>query len=216
MVPAGPIAETTKVDGKVDAKLQGVWLLVAAAEIAPGKFKSFPQLLKIEQTKKGLEVHLIDIQWPDDIRHTIQEGNQRTMVAWAPSPETRKMLAENWSKLPIAKEKSRGEFLYDKIDYVIASPDKYAEAFTKRTPQTEKVLEGSKFGIWIEEAYKPQDWGPDSRGIQLGGRTSVYGVKSEDKDLLKGDQSTGFLAMSSTPFPLVFPGSFVMYKLAPL
>jgi hypothetical protein len=52
---------------------------------------------------------------------------------------------------------------------------------------------------------------------QLAQRVSIYGVKKTDKDMLQGEQLTGFIAVGiAVPLPFTFNGPFVMYRLAPL
>jgi hypothetical protein len=79
-----------------------------------------------------------------------------------------------------------------------------------------KVLEGSKFAMRITENYKPHELPPDTKVAQLAQRITVYGVKKTEKDVLSGDHALGFVAIGPLPIPLEFPGSFVMYRLAPL
>jgi hypothetical protein len=214
LADAGPFAEQTTVQGKITVDLTGVWLLVARAELAPGKFKTFPQLLQITKGKSGPEFHLLDVQFPDQMEQSQSQAN-KTLAAWEPSTDTLKLLGKDWSKLPKAKQKTIEEPLYYKIDYLVASPDNYADAFTTRSELTQKVFDGSKVGMKIVEDYKPRELPPDSHVAQLIRRTTFYGVKTEEKDLIKGDITAGFLAAGAgTPLPYQFNGSFAMYRIA--
>jgi hypothetical protein len=213
---AGPFAESTTVQGKIDVDVKGVWLLVAMAEFAPGKLRTFPQLLKITQGKSGPEFHMLDVQLPDSVQQAVADAN-RTLSGWTPSDETRKQLAKNWLSLPKATKKDFSESLYDNIQYLVASPDRYQDAFSQRTDGINKALDGSKFGMKITERYKPRDLPPNSRIIQVMGRTTYYGVKTQEKNLLKGELFVGFLgAASAGPLPYQFNGPFTMYRLASL
>jgi hypothetical protein len=215
-VEAGPFQESTTTRGTIDGKLTGVWLLVGNVQIAAGKFKSFVQLLKVTDGKSGPEFHLLDVRLPASVEKSLKESSQNTLTAWVPSAEVLKLLAQEWSKLPPAKTKALDEFLYANIDYVLASPDRYEE-FPKRNDATNKILEGSKFGILIIEDYRPREQAPEARHSQLARRTSYYGVKAVDKESVKGDMYSGFLAVGAgVPLPFEWPGTFTMYKLAPL
>ena len=214
IVEQGPIEELTEVFGKIDPKLKGVWLLVASAEVAPGKYKNFPQLLKITEGKSGLEFHILDVRLPDAIQQSFLE-TRRSMALWVPSEEARKTLAADWSKLPAAKQKARDEFLFGHIRYVISTPSEYMTAFPKRSEVMEKVLEGSKLALAITEDFQPRP--PRPNGSQVARRTSVYGAREIGKNEIKGDMFTAFLAMGAgSPLPLDFHGTFVMYRIASL
>ena len=78
------------------------------------------------------------------------------------------------------------------------------------------MLKGSLFGIKIVENFKPRDNIPaEARVSQLIQRQTVYGVKSDQDGIVKGDHLMGFIAAGGgTPLPLQFGGSFTMYKLA--
>ena len=215
LVDAGPFDEKTTVQGKIEVPLEGVWLLIAHPQIAPGKFKTFPQLLKVTTGKNGLEFHLLDVRLPDAMQQAVRDADRHTLVAWEPSEADRKTLAESWSHLPPAKQKAVEEFLFSKIDYTVAAPDRYAEAFPKRSEAMDKVLAGTKVAVRIAEQYKPRDLPIEAHISQLAGRTSLYGVKSVEKDVLKGDTYSGFLAMGAgTPLPYEFAGPFTMYRVA--
>jgi hypothetical protein len=214
IVDQGPFEEATTVSGKVDVDLKGVWLLVGSAEVAPGKYKNFQQLLKITEGKSGSELHLLDVHLPDPIQQSFLD-TRKTMALWVPSPDARKTLGADWSKLPLTKQKARDEFLYGHMHYLIATPSEYASTFPRRTEPIENALKDSKLAIQITEDYVPRPARPN--GSQVARRTSIYGVRSIDKNELKGDMFTAFLAMGAgQPLPLDFHGTFVMYRLAPL
>ncbi len=214
-VPTGPIEEKTTVQGKPETSLAGVWLLVARAEIVPGKFRNFPQIFKITQGTDGVKFQLLDLKLPEDVQQSVSDAN-RKVVAWAPTPEMVQELKQNWSTLPVLKEKYIDEFLYGKITYAVVAPDQYAAAFGG-TPNDEmkKLLDGTKLAFKVEEAYRPRDLGPDSRIAQMVSRTTVYGVKSADANTIAGTQSMALIAVgASSPIPYAFGGPFTMYRLA--
>ena len=214
IVDQGPFAEATTVSGKVDIELKGVWLLVGSAEVAPGKFESFPQLLRITAGKSGYEVHLLDVHLPDAIKQSFLE-TRKTMTPWVPSEDARKTLAADWSKLPPTKRKARNELVFGQMHYLIASPADYTHAFLKPSESINNVLKDSKLAIQITEDYVPR---PVPRDVwQVARRTSIYGVRTVDENELKGDMSAAFVATGTgTPLPLDFHGTFVMYRLASL
>jgi hypothetical protein len=213
-VEAGPIAEDTTVQGKPATDLQGVWLLVVNIETAPGRPKTFPELFKVSAGKNGPVFNLLDVRLPDDVAQAINTAN-RTGHPWQPDDAALKTLRQNWSTLPPAKLKTLEEFLYAKIHYKVLAPDHYDQASKGSDATADRVLKDSKLALMIEEEYKPRDLGPDSRVAQLMARNSMYGVKQVDKDTLKGDGATGFIAAGSgMPLPFKFAAPFVMYRLS--
>jgi len=210
-----PFEEETTVEGTIEAKLEGVWLLVAQAIVATDKFKNFVQLVKIAKGEKGLEFHILDVRLPDSVEKSIREANRRTLKAWVPSADVLAMLKKDWSKLPQIKQKARDEFLYFKIAYVLASADRVTQAFPQRSEKLNKVLEGAKLGLKVQEDYRPRPAATTFHGSQVARRLSFYGIKSIEPDLLKGDMMTGFIAMGTgMPIPLDFSGAFQMYRVA--
>lgn len=213
-VPTGAIEENTTVQGKPDTSLAGVWLLVARAEIVPGKFRNFPQIFKIAQGTDGPKFQLLDVKLPDDVQQSVSDAN-RKVVAWTPTPEMLQELKQHWSTLPVLKEKYIDEFLYGKMTYTVVAPDQYAAAFGGvLNDAMNKLLDGSKVAIKIEEAYRPRDLGPDSRIAQMISRSTVYGVKSADANSISGNQTMALIAAgASAPIPYAFNGPFTMYRL---
>ena len=213
--PTGPIEENTSVQGKPDTSLAGVWLLVARPEIVPGKFRNFPQIFKITQGTDGPKFQLLDVKLPEDVQQSVSDAN-RKLAVWAPTPEMLRELKQNWSTLPVLKEKSIEEFLYGKLTYLVVAPDQYAAAFGGTlNDDMKKLLDGSKVAFKVEEAYRPRDLGPDSRIAQMISRTTVYAVKSADADTISGTQTMALIAAgSSAPIPYAFHGPFTMYRLA--
>lgn len=210
-----PFDEKTTVKGKIDTKLEGVWLLVAQAQVAKDKYKNFPQLVKITKGKEGLEFHMLDVRLPPDVDGSIREANRKTLTAWVPSEAMLKSLRQNWSKLPAITQKARDEFLFLNIEYTLAAPSEYAQTFPQQSDYIVKALGDSKLGLKVQEDYRPRPAATSFRGSQVARRTSYYGVKTIDKDVLKGDMITGFVAMGAgTPLPLDFVGPFQMYRVA--
>jgi len=209
-----PFAETTTVQGKLDTDLQGVWLLVAHAQVAKDKFKNFTQMFKVTKGKEGLEFHLLDVRLPANVDASLHDA-VRTLTAWVPSADDLKQLGNEWSHLPPAKQKTRQEFLYQKLEYLIAAPKDYAVAFPQRGELIDKALANSKFAMKIEEIYRPRPASTKFAGAQVMERKSYYGATTVDKQVIKGDMITGFVAAGAgTPLPLDFTGPFTMYRLA--
>jgi len=214
LVDQEPFDETTIVQGKLDTNLEGVWLLVGMAEVAKGKFKNFPQMFHVTKGKKGLEFHLLDVRFPPDVEQNVRDAT-RTLAAWVPSPETLEQLGKEWSHLPPAKQKARNEFLYGKIEYLIAAAKDYAIAFPQRSELIDKAIANSKFAMRITEDYRPRPASTKFNGAQVIRRMSYYGAKTVEKQVVKGDMITGFVAAGAgTPLPLDFMGTFAMYHLA--
>ena len=219
-VEAGPIAQSTTVRGKVDADLKGVWLLVARIQVAPEKFKSFPQIIKITQGKDGPEFTLLDVLLPPEIDKAVFDANNMTLSLWTPSEAVRKELGENWSKLPPFKLKTIDDFLYNKIEYTLVAPDEFDSLLgpgAKTSPGLTNVVKESRFLLKVVEKYKPRKLPPDSHAAQLMSRQTIYGAKSIEKGVIKGQNSLGFYAAGmGTPLPMTFVGPFEMYRLADL
>jgi hypothetical protein len=218
-VEAGPFQESTNVRGKIDTKLSGIWLVVARTQIAPGKFKTFPQIIKITQGKDGPQFNLLDVKLPDEVDKAVYDANNMTLAMWTPSPEVREKLSKTWAQLPPHKQKNLHDFLYSKIEYTLIGSDIYGEVFTgaKTNPGLSKVLEGSRFSLQVVENYKPRNLPPDARVSQLIQRRTIYGIKTIEKDLIKGENSLGIVAAGAgSPIPFAFNGPFEMYRLADL
>jgi len=210
-----PFEESTTLLGKADAGLEGVWFLIAYAEVAPGKFKTFPQLLKVVAGAGGPEFHILDVRLPPEIEREIREAGMRTLAKWVPSAQVLETLRANWSQLAPAKEKNLEEFLFAKIEYTLAAPDSYAQAFPQRDAVMEKVLQGSKWTLKIAETYRPRDLPPDTRIAQLIQRMTIYGAATVSANEVRGPLSFGLVAAGAgTPLPFSFGGDFVLYRLA--
>jgi len=215
--PVVPITETTTLSGTLKTDLKGVWLLVVNVPLAPGKFKTFPELFKVTTADgKAPTFHLLDVLLPPDIADTVKGANRR-FEAWQPDAATLKTLQQSWSKLPPAKEKAIDDLLFQQINYTAIGPDKYGEVFARRDESLDKILKASadQFAVLIEEKYQPRDLGPNSRVAQLMGRNAVYGVTAVEKDKIKGDALTDFIvAGPGYPLPYKLVSPFVMYRLA--
>jgi hypothetical protein len=211
-----PFTEDSSQAGKVKADLNGVWFAVVNVPIAPGKFKTFPELFKVTSGKEGPTYHLLDVLLPPDVAASIADANKH-YAAWQPDAAALKTLQQSWSKLEPAKMKQTAEPLYLKIHYQVIAPDKYGEVFPKRDEISDKVLKASadNFTILIREEYSPRDLGPDSRSAQMIARNTIYGITQVDKDTIKGSSLVEFIAAGAGfPLPYKFESPFVMYRLA--
>jgi hypothetical protein len=214
--PVVPIIQSTTQSGTVKADLKGVWLLVVNVPLAPGKFKTFPELFKITTGANGPTIELLDVLLPADIADAVKSANRR-FEAWQPDAATLNTLRQSWSKLEPAKMKAIDELLYQQINYTVVAPDKYGEVFARRDESTDKVLKAAadNFALMIEEKYQPRDLGPNSRAAQMMGRNAIYGVTSVEKDKIQGDAFTDFIvAGPGFPMPYKMLSPFVMYRLA--
>jgi hypothetical protein len=210
----GPFTEKTTIHGKVDADLKGVWLLVAAAEIVPGKFRIFPQLVKIEQGKDGPEFRMLDVRLPPSVYESYQAANTK-LLWWEPSAESRALLGKSWASLEKPESKGVQEQIFQHIDFTLASPQKYAVAFDKHTPELDQALAGSRFSLTVAERYLPHNLPPDARVADLMGRTTIYAARSMDKGVVQGNLRIGFVAAgAASPLAYNFGGKFAMYRIA--
>jgi hypothetical protein len=213
LAKVGPYEESTKVHGKVDAKLDGVWLMVTHAEIGQGRFKTFPQLLRIQNGEEGPEFHVLDVRLPEDVDEAVEQANKK-LEAWEPTTEARKKLAGRWSHLPKYEEKDLSGFIYDKVVFELVSPDQYRSVLGSG-PKFDSVLEGSDFSLRVVENYKARKLPPNVKIGQVMQRNTIYAVRSVGESSVKGTIMLGFLTAGvGSPVPLEFGGSFVMYRLA--
>lgn len=214
--PVVPITESSSLSGKLKTDLKGVWLLVVNVPLAPGKFKTFPELFKVTPGENGPTFHLLDVLMPGDIGAAVASANRR-FEAWQPDAATLNTLRQNWSKLEPAKMKAIDELLYQQINYTVVAPDKYGEVFARRDETLDKILKSSAdhFALMVEEKFQPRDLGENSRVAQVMGRNAIYGVTSVEKDKIKGDALTDFIvAGPGYPMPYKLLSPFVMYRLA--
>ena len=216
--PTNGYEETTTVAGKIPVDLRGAWFLVAQPEVAKDKFKTFVELLTISKQKDGqLAFHLLDVRLPPDIAAELKAANS-DLTHWTPSPEELATLRKGWSKLPPATDKDpvAGDVAYARIQFRLASPERYAEVFTKQDAAVKGVLSDSTFTLEVVEQYRALPISPEQRIVQLMQRTTIYGFRGAGGDhLLEGAQVIGFLAAHPlAPIPLNWSGKFTMYRLA--
>lgn len=206
-----PFAESTVVNGKVDADMTGVWLLVSNVEVAPGKFRNFPQIIKVAKGASGPEFHLLDLQLPDSITAAVKAAK---VDRWQPDAAMLKSLAADWSKLPPWKDKTIQEMMFDKITFELFDPAHYS-SFGTDEGKLDKAIQGSKFALRMTENYRPRELPKDVAITQLAQRVTIYGFKKVGKDTMEGEQLAGFIAVGmGTPLPFSFNGPFTMYRLA--
>src|SRR6058998_1392463 len=123
--------QATRVEGKVPVNLAGAWFLYAQAEFPGGKTRALaPELLTASQGRDGdVAMRVLDVQLPASIYEPFQAAN-RQPKAWEPSPDDLALLRKQWSKLPPATSKDwrKSEVVYARVEFMLVSPDKYAEA----------------------------------------------------------------------------------------
>ncbi len=209
----GDFTEVTRVVGKPDVSIRGIYLVNAWFLIGTENYQTIPELVKVTEGKEGLEFHILDVELPEIAQAELKKVNQtRPRPRWIPSQEVLKAIADQWQKLPRRAIKGPADNIYGTVEYLVAAPDQYQGAFPIRDQQLDKVLDGSKFAIQINENYKPQSL----RGAQVAPlitRRTVYGTKSVEKEVIKGDQVTGFIsAGSGQPLPISVAGDFGMFR----
>jgi hypothetical protein len=216
---ASEITETTKVHGTVPVDLTGTWFLVGHAKMNEGKYRNYPQLIRVSREgEAGLTMSLLDVQLPKEMKRAIVAANEK-QTAWTPSPKQLDALAKGWSKLPPSTDKDKdvmvGDVAYAHVTYEVAVPDTYAEAFPKQDDALKTLLANSGFTIYVVEGFRPL---PVPEGKIVGQaieRKTVYGVQNAGDKVLAGPQLTGFLAAGLTsPLGFGFGGNFTMYRLA--
>ena len=209
--------ETTTVEGKVPFDLRGAWLLVAHAEVGEGKFKTFPELLKVSTGKDGgLTMHLLDVRLPKEIAQAAKEAD-RKLTPWTPTDKDLGALRKQWATLPRATKKDvvAGDLVYGEVLFTLAAPDRYDQVFAKRDEKLNGVLAETAFSFQIEERYRAQPQPEGSNIAQVGLRRTIYGVRTTSDTLVEGRQTVGFVAAGpAVPIPFAFSGPFKMYRLA--
>ena len=105
--------------------------------------------------------------------------------------------------------------MYDRVEFTLASPDKYAEVFTAADAGVDEALKGSLFALQVVERYRPQPMPPGEQIAQVMERKSIYVVRSSSDSMLEGQQFTGYVAAGpGVPIPIALNGPFKLYRLA--
>ena len=219
--PAGwtDFEEKTTVEGGIPIDLGGVWFLVAQTRMAEGKYKTFPELLRVSGgDHSGLTMHLLDVSLPKDIDEAVKAANKQ-FTPWTPSAKQVSALAGRWSKLPRAPKKDpKTDILFGQVLFTVAAPERFEQVFPRQDEALKNVLTDSAVSLQIVEDYRPLPVPPQPSGVvisQLMERRSIYGVKKASGTVLEGDHVTGFIAAGAGfPIPLNFRGTFRMYCLA--
>ena len=210
--------QTTHVAGKAPVSLGGAWFLYAQAEFPGGKSRALaPELITVSQkSDHDVALHLLDVQLPKSIDEPFKAANRKTQ-AWQPSPEDLTLLRNQRSKLPPATNKDlhQSDVVYDRVEFTLASPDKYAEVFAGGAPGVDEALEGSLFALQVVEKYRPLPMPPGEQIAQVMERRSIYVVRTSNDSMLEGRQFTGYVAAGpGVPIPIALNGPFKLYRLA--
>ncbi len=208
--------QATQVQGKMPVSLGGAWFLYARAEFSGGKSRALPpQLFTASQKDGQVSLHLLDVQMPKSIDEPYKAGN-RQPTAWEPTPADVAGLRKQWSKLPPATNKDfrAGDVSYDKVEFMLVSPDKYNEVFSGRDPGIEEALSGSVFALRVVEKYRPLPAPPGQNVAQVMERRTIYVVRSASDGVLEGKQFTGYVAAGpGLPIPISLTGPFKIFRL---
>jgi len=216
---APDFAQATRVEGKVPASLGGAWFLYAQAEFPGGKTRALtPELLTVSQkSDHDVAFRILDVEFPKSIDEPYRAGN-RQPKAWEPSAEDIAILRANWTKLPraINKDLHRSDVVYDRVEFTLASPEKYDAVFASaEDPGIAEALKGSVFAMQVVEKYRPQPMAPGENVAQVMERKSIYVVRSATDSVIEGKQFTGYVAAGpGLPIPIALNGPFKLYRLA--
>jgi len=211
-------AQATQVEGKVPVNLAGAWFLYAQAEFVGGKSRALaPELLAVSQkNERDIVLRILDVQLPKSIDEPYKAANRKPK-AWEPTAEDIKLLRNQWSKLPPATNKDlhASDVVYDRVEFTLASPEKYDEVFSAADPGIADALKGSLFAMQVVEKYRPQPTAPGENIAQVMERRSIYVVRSTSDSVLEGKQFTGYVAAGpGLPIPISLNGPFKLYRLA--
>ena len=210
-------AEHTTVAGKLPVDLRGVWFIVAQPTVTKdGKSKTLPQLIAVSQEGAKLTLHLMDVRLPKGMADAVREANEK-LKPWSPSDADVALLRQQWAKLPPATDKDpkAGDLWYAQVEFALAAPERYADAFPRQDDALRGVLAESGFSLQVNESYRPLPVPPGSNIGQLMVRKTIYGVGKASDTRLEGKLVVGFVAATAyNPLPFNFGGSFTMYRLA--
>ena len=220
-LPAGAklpeFTQATRVQGKVPVDLGGAWFMYPQAEFPGNKMRVLPlQLFQITKRDGAVDFKLLDVKMPSSIDEPYKAGNRQPR-GWEPKPEDIELLRKDWSKLPPAESKDwrASEVVYDRVEFTVAAPDKYTEAFGDLDAGITEALTGSVFALQVLERYKAQPIPPGQNVAQVMQRKTIYVVRNTSDGLIEGKQFTGYIAAGpGTPLPITFVGPFKLYRLA--
>ena len=213
-----PFPQETRVVGKAPADLGGAWFLYAQAQFTAGKSRALPPQL-ITATpggEGGLQMKVLDVQLPKSIYEPYQNGNRQPQ-AWEPTPQDVALLRKEWAKLPPATDKDwrKSEKEYERVEFTVVSPDKYAEAFADQSSEIHQAIDGSPYALVISEHYRPHPVPAGENVAQALLRKTIYVVRKRSDSLVEGKQFTGYVAAGAgVPLPINTSGPFRLYRLA--
>jgi hypothetical protein len=211
--------QATRVEGKVPVSLGGSWFLYAQAQFPGDKSKALPpEILAVSQRGDGdVALRLLDVQMPKSIDEPYKAASKKPK-AWEPTPDDIALLRKQWSKLPPAMNKDwrTGDVVYDKVEFTLTSPEKYAEVFRdQQGSMIGEALSGSVFALRVVEKYRPQQTPAGENVAQVMERNTIYVVRSASDSVLEGKQFTGYLAAGpGVPLPIAVSGPFKLYRIA--
>ncbi len=210
-------AQATRVAGKVPGSLGGAWFVYAQAQLPGGHSRALPpQLITAAAGGDGVELKLLDVQLPKSLYEPFQKANHEPN-AWEPSPQDIALLRKEWAKLPPATNKDwrKSEQEYDRIDFMVVSPEKYGETFADQPGDVRQTLDGSDFALVVVERYRPHPVPSGESVAQAMQRKSIYVIRKTSDAVLEGRQFTGYLAAGpGVPLPINVAGPFRLYRLA--
>src|SRR5438093_121603 len=197
-------AEHTTVAGKLPVDLRGVWFIVAQPTVTKdGKSKTLPQLIAVSQEGAKLTWHLMDVRLPKGMADAVRVANEK-LNPWSPSDADIALLRQQWSKLPPATDKDpkAGDLWYAQVEFALAAPERYADAFPRQDDALRGVLAESGFSLQVNESYRPLPVPPGSNIGQLMVRKTIYGVRKASDARLEGKLVVGFVAATAyNPLP---------------
>jgi len=207
--------ETTKVKGTIPVALDGVWLLVAAAEPSAGRVKTLPQLITVVRSARGgLRLHVADVALPARIDRAVRRANEY-WTGWQPTAHDLAELRAAWRRLapPPMPDVVAGDVQYEHVRFTLATPAHYERVFARTS--TDPILAESRFGMDVVEHYRPMRLPRGARVGQLVSRHTVYGVRRASADRLEGEHVIGFTAAGAgAPVTLNWRGTFTMYRVS--
>jgi hypothetical protein len=210
-------AQATWVVGKAPGNLGGAWFLYAQAQFKTVSRALPPQLITAAPGPDGgVDLKLLDVQLPKAIYEPFQAANRKPQ-AWEPSPQDIALLRKEWAKLPPMTDKDwrKSEREYDRVDFMVVTPEKYGETFADQPPDIHQELDGSVFTLVVVEKYRPHAVEPGENVAQAMTRKTMYVVRKTSDSLLEGKQFTGYVAAApGVPLPISMTGPFRMYRLA--
>jgi hypothetical protein len=189
------VSETTAVKGRVPLDLVGRWLVAHDARLPTGKLRPFVRLVEIRQGAEHLELHLHQVELPDDLKAR-REQAAAAGESWHPTPDDLAIVTGRWAGLaPIPSD-------LDHVENELFG----ADAFTDELKHDEETRD-SDAAIVTKEFF--------SGAQPVKSTIAIYGVRERSPAEFAGTFVSTSIATAPFPLPITLRGAFRAYRLGP-